>query len=187
MLKTLQETLLIPEKIHDVFQRVEAELIKQQATLPEELKLKLAARDKVQDRINNFVRFVADGRGSTAIANALTDAEVEDQRLDADIKALEECRSELFKAPPKEWVAHRLADLKGILEQETEDSALVLRRLLGSITLHPTRPDIGRPYYRISTNLDATAIYPAGTKSSNSLQWRREVLDFRTDCIAWAA
>jgi hypothetical protein len=30
----------------------------------EELKLKFAARDKVQDKINNFVRFIADGRGS---------------------------------------------------------------------------------------------------------------------------
>jgi hypothetical protein len=36
----------------------------------------------------------------------------------------------------------------GCLEQETEDSALVLRRLLGSITLLPTRPDIRHPDLR---------------------------------------
>ena len=89
VLETLQETLLVPAKIHEIFLRVEAELIKQQATLPEELKLKLAAHDKVQDKINNFVRFVSDGRASTAIANALTDAEVEEQNLKAAIKSLE--------------------------------------------------------------------------------------------------
>ena len=91
-----------------------------------------------------------------------------------EIKAMEECQKELFQAPPKEWVAPRLENIQEILEKETEDSALVLRRLLGPIVLQPTTPDIGKPFYKISTNFNTIAIYPAAHPSTNSLQWRRE-------------
>jgi hypothetical protein len=90
-----------------------------------------------------------------------------------DVKAMEECQKEIYQAPPREWVAHRLENIQSILQKETEDSALVLRRLLGPIFLHPTQPDIGRLYYRIITNFHSTAIYPVSHPSTNSLEWRR--------------
>jgi site-specific DNA recombinase len=174
VLATIREKILNPEKIYIIFKRLEEELKKQQGTLPQDLKLKQAALDKIQSKINNFVRFIAEGKGSKAISAALEDCEKDEQKISTELKAIAECQKELFQAPPKEWVAHRIENIQSILETETEDSALVLRRLLGPIVLHPTTPDIGKPFYKISTNFNTIAIYPAAHPSTNSLQWRRE-------------
>ena len=37
-------------------------------------------------------------------------------------------------------------------------SALLLRKLLGTIRMEPVTPEIGRPYYRALSDLDALAI-----------------------------
>jgi DNA invertase Pin-like site-specific DNA recombinase len=173
VLKTLKDQILHPEKIHLILKQVEEELKNQQGSLPTDLKLKRATLDKIHVQINNFVRFIADGKGSNAIASALAEAETQEQKVMEDVKAMEECQKEIYQAPPREWVAHRLENIQSILEKETEESALVLRRLLGPIFLHPTQPDIGRLYYRIITNFHSTAIYPVSHPSTNSLEWRR--------------
>jgi len=70
--------------------------------------------------------------------------------------------------------------MQGILERRTEQSALLLRDLLGRIRLEPTQGDIGRSYYVAQTSLDALALLEPlpGQKGpetgSNSLRkWRR--------------
>jgi hypothetical protein len=57
-----------------------------------------------------------------------------------------------------------------LLEKNTKESALVLRRLLGQITLIPTKPDIGEPYYTLNTKLNTSAILPVEAKGANSFQ-----------------
>jgi len=175
ILKKLQEELLNPEKVHEILKRVEQEIEKKFSTVPEELKLKKAALEKIQDRINHFVRFVSEGRASKAIGDALADAEKDEQNLRQDVEALEQSRQGLFQTPPVEWISHRLKDLQGILEKNTSESALVLRRLLGPITLMPAKPDIGKPYYQLSTKLNTVALLPQdhGSTGSNSLEWWR--------------
>ena len=170
VLKMIQEKLLIPEKIHEVLQKVEKELEKQQATLPQELKLKKATLEKLQAKIENFVRFVSEGRGSKAVANALQEAEQQEETLNQELQALEEGRKEMFQTPPIEWIEDRLTNLQDVLEQKTEESALTLRRLLGPITLMPTKPDIGQPYYRLSTKLNTVSIIPREHPGSISEQ-----------------
>ena len=44
-------------------------------------------------------------------------------------------------------------------------SALLLRKLLGTIRTEPVTPDIGRPYYRALSDLDALAIVENGPAS----------------------
>jgi hypothetical protein len=107
------------------------------------------------------VRFIADGNGAKAISVALEESERQEQKIVEEISAMEECQKELYKAPPQEWVTHRLESIQDILEKETEDSALLLRRLLGPIILNPTTPEIGKSYYQISTNFNTVAMYPA--------------------------
>lgn len=74
----------------------------------------------------------------------------------------------------------RVAKLQAVLERRTPRSDLLLRELLGPIRLEPVQPDIGRPYYRALTSIDALALIetpPAGEPAedgSNSLRkWRR--------------
>ena len=60
-----------------------------------------------------------------------------------------------------------------------ERGALVLRKLLGKIRLEPTKGEIGRPYYRAVSELQALALLePQDNETgpgagSNSLHWWR--------------
>lgn len=70
-----------------------------------------------------------------------------------------------FRAPPIEWISERVPGLQDVLEARTGRSALILRELLGPIQLKPAPVDVGRPYYRAVTSIDALALIetpPAG-------------------------
>lgn len=60
-----------------------------------------------------------------------------------------------FRPPPFEWIKDRLANLQQILEHRAARSAQTLRSLLGPIYLEIVTRDIGRPFYRAVTTLDA--------------------------------
>ena len=69
-------------------------------------------------------------------------------------------------------------------EQRTARSAQMLRDLLGPIKLELQTPDIGRPFYRAVTTLDAVALIdeppPGAEGGSDTLRrWRRRELNPR--------
>jgi hypothetical protein len=79
-------------------------------------------------------------------------------------------------------VGERPNRLNVVLERRTEQSALLLRKLLGPISLEPTQGDIGRPFYLARTSLDTLAIMEPPPKDgggpddgSNSLRWWRRL------------
>ena len=84
-----------------------------------------------QRRVANFVEFIAEGRGSRALAEALAASERRAQKLRADLEALRESRGAVFQAPPLPWVEERVARLQEVLERRTEKSRLLLRKVLG--------------------------------------------------------
>jgi len=69
--------------------------------------------------------------------------------------------------------------MQTVLERQTQRSALLLRKLLGTIGTEPVTPEIGRRYYRALSDLDALAIVeidpdsPDSEPGSSSLQWWR--------------
>ena len=63
-----------------------------------------------------------------------------------------------FRPPPFEWIKDRLANRQQILEHRAARSAQILRSLLGPIHLEIVTRDIGRPFYRAVTTLDALAL-----------------------------
>jgi len=99
-----------------------------------------------------------EGRGSRALAQALEAAELNVERLRAELDALEHARRSVFQVPPLPWIEERVAMVQEVLERSTERSALLLRKVLGPITLEPTQGDIGRPYYRARSDLDVLAL-----------------------------
>jgi len=130
------------------------------------------------------VDFIGEGRGSQALAKALVETELRVESLTADVDGLRRSREKVFRTPPVEWITDRLASLQEILEHRTAKSAQALRNVLGPIRLELVTPDIGRPFYRAVTTLDALALTetpPAGAEGgSNALQrWRRRELNPR--------
>src|SRR4029453_15323894 len=106
-------------------------------------------------------------------------------------EGLTKSRDLIFRLPPEAWVDERLATLQAVLERRTEQAALILRRILGSLILEPVRPEVGRPYYRARSSLDALALLepdsegePAPESGSNVLRkWRRGELNPRPKVI----
>ena len=142
---------------------------------PDTLKLKEAELTAEQRRLANFVDFIGEGRGSQALAKALVETERRVDALSDEVDALRRSREKIFRPPPIEWIKDRLSNIQQVLEQRTARSAQTLRNLLGPIRLELVAPDIGRPFYRAVTTLDALAVIeeppPAGAEGgSNSLQ-----------------
>ncbi len=158
MLGAIQEQIADPEHIAYVLQRVEEEIARLRSDLPDTLKLKEAELSAEQRRLANFVDFIGEGRGSQALAKALVETERRVDHLDEEVEALRRSRQKIFRPPPIEWIKDRLQNIHQVLEQRTAWSAQVLRNLLGPIRLELVTPDIGRPFYRAVTTLDALAL-----------------------------
>ena len=134
--------------------------------------------------MSNFVDFIGEGRGSQALAKALVDTERRVESLTAEVDGLRRSREKVFRTPPIEWISDRMGKLQDVLEQRTVRSAQALREVLGPIRMELVTPDIGRPFYRAITSIDAFALTeapPAGAEGgSNSLRrWRRRELNPR--------
>ena len=109
VLTAVRERLSDPVSIHYLLQRVEAEVERLHAHLPEEMALKRAALASEERRVANYIDFIGDGKGTRALGEALSAAEKKAASLRAELQAYEASAESLFKAPPVEWVAERLA------------------------------------------------------------------------------
>ena len=119
-------------------------------------------------------------RAVEALARALRTAEQTVTALRSDLGALAATADTLFTAPPIEWVTQRLAKVQELLEQETPQSALLLRRILAPARLVPVTPEVGRPYYQAETALQVLDLLEAPESGSTSSKWwRRRELNSR--------
>ena len=179
VLAAVRDRLAHSENLDYVLAKLEQEVANASTATPEAIRLKEAELDAEQRRIGNFIEFVAEGRGSRALADALTASEKRVEDLRTDLEGLRRSQRDVFSAPPREWLAERIVTLQSVLERRTERSALLLRKVLGTIRLEPVAPDVGRPYYRALSNLDVLAIVENDPDSldpepgSTSLQWWR--------------
>jgi len=179
ILTAVQEQLSEPERLRHILERVEIEVQKLYSHIPETIRLKETELSAEERRLANFVDFVGEGRGSQALAKALVETERRVETLREELNGLRRSSEKVFQAPPLGWIEERLTQLKDLLERRTEQSALILRRLLGQIRLEPTRGDIGRPYYLARTTLDSLALMEPLAEpyrsdgGSNSLRWWR--------------
>jgi len=175
------EQISCPAQVSYVLEKVVAEVAKLSEHLPENIRVKETELGSEERRLSNFLDFIGEGRGSQALAKALVETERRVEALREELEGLRRSRTKVFQLPPIEWVEERLSHAQEVLERRTEQSALLLRELLGPISLEPTTGDIGRPYYLARTSLDCLALLietPPGVEApdggSNSLrQWRR--------------
>ena len=145
--------------------------------VPEKINRKESELSSEERRLANFIDFVGEGRGSRALAKALTEAERKVDELQSELEGLCQIQNRMFQVPTVEWISERINQLSNLLEQNTTQSALVLREVLGPITLEAQYPDIGKPYYIAQSSLDALAIMNTPSKQeewdkgSSVLRW----------------
>jgi hypothetical protein len=162
-----------------VYERTALKVREHFAHVPEELRLKKLELGRAEGRVRSFVEFVAQGRAPRAIADAFEVEEDKVKSLQRDVASLEVARAETFEPPPRGWIADRVGDLQRVLEQRTEKSGLILRRLLGDVTLTPNWPEVGRPYLQARSSFEALNLIEdrelnlEPDRGSNLLQWWR--------------
>ena len=148
--------------------KVEQEVAKTYSDVPELIRQKELELSSENHRLANFVEFIAEGRGNQTIGKALQETENKAKVLEMEIDGFRRSCNKVFQSPPIEWVQERLSQIQQLLEQNTGQSALALRKLLGPIKFEPTYPDIGKPYYVAQISLNALAIVAPLTDLGNT-------------------
>jgi DNA invertase Pin-like site-specific DNA recombinase len=159
LLDVLREKLHFPKNFLRIFERMQEVIKTLVSSSPENIRLKRAELQAEERRIANFIEFVADGRGSRALAEALQASERKAETLRVEIQELEASREAVFEPPPIPWIEERLVRVQEILEHRTQRSALLLRKVLTPLRLEPVKVDVGRSYYRAASGIDVLAVF----------------------------
>ena len=189
ILASVRQRFLQPAVVRDLLKRVEAEVTKQSASAAGSVRQKTAECQQVRRRVARLVEFIARGRESPAVAAELADSERRLQVLESEIEGMKRVGDAAIRAPSLKWIEARLGAFRDVLEARTVESAGLLRRLLGTITLEPVHPDDGAPYYVARTALDVLVLLdpegpgPGPDPGARSLRWwSRSVLPRRPGC-----
>ncbi len=154
--------------------------------VPATLKSQKAQLEKVLGEIRNYLAFIRSGNLSKAVAEALKEAEAKGEGLRQDIQGLETQGSRTFEPPPKEWITHRLEQLRDTLHQNVGAAAQALKELLGTIHLDPITDQEAdpyhvmaeegytfKPYYVAHTKINTLALLDKHQGANWSKWWRR--------------
>jgi len=193
IISELKDKILTTENLEYIYKKVEKLAAAGFSEVPELVKKKRTQYDKIQQEIQNYLNFIKMGNLSKAVSEALTDAERRNDEIKQEVDSLEFQKENSFKTPPKEWIDHRLENLRDTLNKNTVSSALALKELLGSIALEPVLTKDAdfyqlfegnekdfRPYYVAHSKIRTLALLDDERKGSNWLQWRLEVDARRT-------
>ena len=153
ILGDVERLLADPPAIRYVYEQMEQVLAQLNSDVPEQIRSKTAQLGTERRRLDHLVDFVADGRVSPGVRERLAQTEGKVTLLEAQIAELNRSPTEA-KLPSLAWVEARCLQLRSLLQERTMRSALLLRELLGPITLTPVVPAAGRPYYMARTHFD---------------------------------
>ena len=90
---------------------------------------------------------------------------------------IRQTRDKVLQTPPIEWIEERISQFRELLEVNTNNSALALHNLLGSVKLEAKYPDIGKPYFLAYTSINGLVIAEPSPNckstynGSTSFQW----------------
>ncbi len=166
IINELKQTILTVENLEYVYKKVEKLAAEGFNDVPELVKKKKAQYDKIQQEIQNYLNFIKMGNLSKTVSEALTNAEKRNEELKQEVDSLEFQKKNSFKAPPKEWLDHRLENLRETLNKNTVSSATALKELLGSITLEPILEEKD-DFYGIVKNCEEIASPPSADRNDN--------------------
>lgn len=182
IISELQERILTVENLEYIYRNIEKLALKELNNAPESIKKKKLQHDKLLSEIQNYLNYIKAGNFSKAVSEALKQAETRSDALVEEIHSMEYQVTNTFAAPPREWICHRLNNLRETLNQNTPLSAQALKELLGTIHLEPKLnkeqniPYISefKPHYVAHTKIKTLALLDDEHKGSNWSYWRRE-------------
>jgi hypothetical protein len=169
----LTKEVLKPDVVDRTLKEVERLVKVYRGDAPEKLRAVSRELDHVRLEIKNFAESIGEGNGSRTISKLLLEAEKKEDDLVKQKNALEKVNSKIFKAPPIEWVQDRLKNLNELLHKNPSQSTVLLKKLLGKLVLQPVYPDVGKPYFNISSTVQVLSLTYDNIDSSNSVQWWR--------------
>jgi len=183
----LRNKILTTKNLEYIFKNVEKLAMEGLNTIPDEIRKKKAALEKLKHDLQNYLNFVRIGNFSRAVSEAIKETEQKTDELQTEVSSLTYQKENSFKAPPKEWINYRLEKLTETLNKNTVFSSLALKELLGPIELEPIfykKTDFYnlfegkernfKPYYIAHTKIQTLALLDDKHKGSNWLQWRRK-------------
>src|SRR5262249_55665394 len=98
VLEAIRERISDATSIHYVLTRVEVEVRRLHADLPQSIKITRSRLDAEERRVANFIEFIGDGKGTRALGQALSEAERRVEELRAELSVLESTAGAVFEA-----------------------------------------------------------------------------------------
>lgn len=176
----LVNEIITPGNLEYIYKNVEKTAAEGLNEVPVLLEGKRGQLEKIQQEIHNYLNFIKMGNFSKTVSEALAEAEKKHEGLQQEISGLEFQQGNNFKAPPKEWINHRLERLSETLNKDVSVSALALKELLSPIMLEPItekKDDLFqlfegdeknfKPYYVAHTKIQTLALLDEEHKGSN--------------------
>ena len=120
-----------PEKIRYLFEKVESEISDLYSNIPDSIRRKESELRAEEKKLSNYINFIGEGQASRTLNEALLESEKKIDALQAEIDGLRQAHDKIFQAPSIDWIEKRLSEFSELLQLNTGESALALRKLLG--------------------------------------------------------
>ena len=147
-----------PEQMCYLFEQVESEIANLHSDIPELIRRKASELREEEKRLVNYINYIGEGNASRTLNEALLESETKVDMLNTELDGLRQAQEKAFKAPSSDWIKSKLSQFSDLLERNTGESAIALRKLLGPMTLEAQYPESGKPYYVAHSSINALAI-----------------------------
>ena len=158
VLNEIRRMISTPEQMCYLFEKVESEIANLHSDFPELIRRKKAELREEEKRLTNYINFIGEGNASRTLNESLLESEAKVDTLQTELDGLRQAQDKVFKAPTSDWIKSKLSQFSDLLERNTSESAIALRKLLGPMTLKAQYPESGKPYYVAHTSINALAI-----------------------------
>ena len=156
----IRDVILTPDNLQKVYKRVEALVIREMNTLPEQVKKKEGQLNQFKKEAENYLSFIRLGNISKFVSEALAEVENRIGRLELEINSLQSQEHNNVETPTNEWITQRFTALTETLNLRSTTSARALKCLLGTITMTPKLNNAERtkPYYIANTKIGSIVL-----------------------------
>lgn len=164
---------LIPGSLEKIGEKIKLKMQEHFSHLPKNIqKYERKLRDLTKKR-DRFIDLIGRGQAPDSIVAEVGRLDLLIKEAELDIERAEEAAQGVPDAPSIDWITEQVKNLKNLLEQNTEQSALMVRKLFGKIVLEPCLSQDNKKYYKAHTKLNTLSLLHNSETSTNSGEvWR---------------
>ena len=120
-----------PDLIRHLLEKVESEISDLYSDIPESSRRKAYELRVEKRRLTNYIKFIGEGNASRTLNHVLQESEKKVDALQTEIDGMFQARNKVFQAPSIKWIENRISEFDELLQLNTSESAIALRKLLG--------------------------------------------------------